>query len=96
MGTMEHSGAADAAQETTKRPLDDMTFREAMTELDGIVSTLEGNTLELEQSLEGYERGVELLRSLKARLVAAQQQIDVLMGELSGEQDDEVRDSTLS
>ena len=96
MGTVEQPGTSDAARKTTERPLEDMTFREAMTELDGIVSTLEGNTLELEQSLEGYERGVELLRSLKARLDAAQQQIDVLMGELSGEQDDEARDSTLS
>lgn len=37
-----------------------------------------------------------MLRSLKTRLAAAQQKVDVLMGELSGEQDDALRDSTLS
>ncbi len=79
-----------------QKPIDDMTFREAMAELDGIVATLEGNTLELEDSLKGYERGVALLASLQKRLADAEQKVSVLMGELSGEKDDEVRDTTLS
>ena len=37
-----------------------------MAELDGIVGTLESNTLELEDSLAKYERGVALLRALRA------------------------------
>ena len=79
-----------------QKPIDDMTFREAMAELDGIVATLEGNTLELEDSLKGYERGVALLASLQKRLADAEQKVSVLMGELSGEKDDEGRDTTLS
>ena len=36
----------------------EMSFREAMAELDKTVSVLESNTLELEDSLKAYERGV--------------------------------------
>lgn len=78
------------------RPVEELTFREAMQELEGIVGVLESNTLELEESLVSYERGVSLLRSLKQRLNAAEQQIDVLMGELVAAPEDEVRDVTLS
>lgn len=78
------------------KPIEEMTFREAMAELDGIVNVLEGNTLELEDSLTAYERGVALLADLQKRLGAAEQKVQVLMGELSGEQDDAVRDTTLS
>ena len=78
------------------KPLDEMTFREAMAELDGIVRMLESNTLDLEESLEKYERGVELLADLQKRLTQAEQKVAVLMGELSGEQDDATRDTTLS
>lgn len=73
-----------------------LSFREAMAELDSIVNALEGNTLELEESLVRYERGVALLASLQKRLSEAEQKVTVLMGELSGEKDDEIRDSTLS
>lgn len=77
-------------------PVETMTFRQAMAELDTIMSTLESNTLELEDSLRAYERGVELLRALKGRLNDAQQKVDVLMGELVEEPTDEARDTTLS
>lgn len=78
------------------KPVEDMTFREAMDELDGIVRLLESNTLELEDSLKAYERGVALIASLQNRLGEAEQKVEMLMGELSGEQDDSVRDTTLS
>ena len=77
-------------------PIDQLSFREAMDELEGIVGLLEGNTLELEQSLERYERGIALIASLQKRLNAAEQKVDVLMGELSGSLDDQLRDVTLS
>ena len=76
--------------------IDELTFRAAMSELDSIVSLLESNTLELEESLEKYERGGALVVSLKKRRSEAQQRVDVLMGELSGETADEVQDTTLS
>lgn len=78
------------------KPIDKMTFREASTELDAIIRQIESNTLELEDTLKAYERGVSLISSLQKRLSEAEQKVDVLMGELSGQQDDAVRDSTLS
>lgn len=78
------------------KPIEDLSFREAMAELEGIVSQLEGNTLELEESLKLYERGVALLAALQQRLAGAEQKVTQLMGELSGEKEDELRDSTLS
>lgn len=82
--------------EGTVTPIEEMTFRGAMSELEGIVQTLESGTLELEQSLEMYARGVALLASLQKRLKGAEQQIDVLMGELAQTVDDETQDTTLT
>ena len=78
-----------------KKPVEEMTFREGLVELDQIVRSLEGNQLELEQSIESYERGVALLGGLQKRLDEAQQKVNVLMGELEPESSDEV-DTKLS
>lgn len=78
------------------KPVEELSFREAMDELDAIVGVLESNSLELEDSLKGYERGVALLRALQSRLAEAQQKVDVLMGELEADSDDATRDATLS
>ncbi len=78
------------------RAIKDLTFREAMSELDTIVAALESNTLELEESLNRYERGVTLLASLQKRLDEAQQKVDVLMGQLEQASDDTATDMALS
>ena len=75
----------------------DMTFREAMDELNNTVTLLEGDTLELEESLEKYKYGVELLAHLKGELNNAQVQVEELMGKIEAEDmSDEKRDTTLS
>ena len=73
-----------------------LTFREAMNELNSIVEQLESNTLELEESLVKYERGIALLRYLRASLNNAQQKVEILMGELDMSASDEEIDSNLS
>ena len=93
---MENSNQAQESPQLTTISSDDMTFREAMSELNGIVEALESNTLELEESLVKYERGIALLRFLKESLNTAQQKVEVLMGELEMPEDDAVIDSTLS
>lgn len=65
--------------EQTYRPIDEMTFKEASIELEQIVRALESGDLELEDSLERYGRGVELLKSLRARLADAEQKVRVLL-----------------
>lgn len=76
------------------RPVDQMTYNEANAELEGIVKALESNQLELEESMVLYQRGVELLASLRARLADAEQKVSSLMGEIEIETDE--RDVTLS
>lgn len=61
------------------RAVEDMTFKEASIELEQIVRALESGDLELEESLERYGRGVELLRSLRERLSGAEQKVRVLL-----------------
>lgn len=75
--------------------LNSLSFREAMALLENIVAQLESNTLELEDSLLAYEKGVALLRNLRGRLDQAQQKVDVLMGELEQTDSDETIDTTL-
>ena len=79
-----------------RKPIEELTFREAMAELDGIVGVLESNSLELEDSLKSCERGVSLLAALQGRLAEAQQKVGVLMGELVADTDDGARDTNLS
>lgn len=64
-----------------------MTYREATAELEQVVRALESNQLELEESLELYKRGVELLASLRARLADAEQQVSALMGQIEVDTD---------
>ncbi len=73
----------------TTTPAGDLTFGAALGELEAIVSQLEGGQLELEDSLDRYERGVSLLRSLQAKLGEAQQKVTMLIGELEAESDAE-------
>ena len=61
------------------KKIEDMTFKEASVELEQIVRALESGELELEESLERYGRGVELLKSLRERLANAEQKVRVLL-----------------
>lgn len=61
-----------------QKKIEDLTFKEASTELEQIVRSLEAGDLELEESLARYSRGVELLKSLRERLAHAEQKVRVL------------------
>lgn len=83
------------SKEVTVTEVGNLSFKEGLEELAAIVRSLESNQIELEQSIESYERGVALLASLQKRLNEAQQKVTVLMGELEPENDDSI-DTTLS
>jgi exodeoxyribonuclease VII small subunit len=68
--------------EVSPDTVEGLAFGEALEELERIVADLEGGRLELEQSLDRYERGVTLLKALQRRLSDAQQRVTMLMGEL--------------
>lgn len=75
-----------ADTKTTYTPVEQLTFKQASLELEGIVRSLEAGDLELEESLDRYNRGVELLKSLRERLSTAEQKVQVLLGEIDDEE----------
>jgi exodeoxyribonuclease VII small subunit len=73
----------------SQAPPEETRFSDALAELESIVTALEGGQLDLEDSLQRYERGVALLRACQARLAEAEQRVRMLMGELEEDADDE-------
>lgn len=71
------------ALENNEKAIDELSFKEASVELEQVVRSLEGGELELEVALERYQRGVELLRSLRERLTNAEQRVQVLLDSTS-------------
>ena len=66
-----------------------LRFGDALGELEAIVRELESGDLELEDSLDRYQRGVELLQACRARLADAEQRVTALMGEIESEEADQ-------
>lgn len=69
--------------ENNEKAIDELSFKEASVELEQVVRSLESGELELEVALERYQRGVELLRSLRERLTNAEQRVQVLLDSTS-------------
>lgn len=67
-----------------QKSIEEMSYKEASQELERIVRSLESGELELEESLESYTRGVELLKSLRGRLATVEQKVGVLMKDVDG------------
>lgn len=53
-------------------------FETALAELETVVKTLEQGDLQLERSLELFERGIELARFCHTRLEQAERRIELL------------------
>jgi len=53
------------------------TYEEALSELERLVQAMEGGQLPLDQLLESYKRGAELLKFCRGRLEAVEQQVKV-------------------
>jgi exodeoxyribonuclease VII small subunit len=54
------------------------TYEQALAELDRLVQAMEAGQLPLDQLLDGYKRGAELLQLCRSRLEAVEQQVQVL------------------
>lgn len=66
------------------KQVSELSYKEASTELERIIRSLESGEMELEESLASYTRGVELLRSLRERLADAEQKVSVLLSDVDG------------
>jgi exodeoxyribonuclease VII small subunit len=61
-------------------PQNDLTFEQALAELDRIVRELEDGKVGLEESLARYEQGVALLKKCYGQLRRAELRIQELVG----------------
>ena len=55
-----------------------LSFEEALTELQSVVERLEAGNVTLEESLTLYERGMELIKLCNARLDAAERRVSAV------------------
>lgn len=64
----------------SESPANDLTFEQALAELERIVHDLEEGETGLEESLARYERGIGLLKRCYGQLQRAEQQILLVSG----------------
>ena len=62
--------------ESKQRPVEGLSFEEALAELEQIVAGLEGGTVPLEQSIAMYERGEALRAHCETLLKRAEARIE--------------------
>lgn len=57
------------------KPVADMSFEEAMAELEQVVGKLENSQVPLDQSIQLYERGAKLKAHCETQLKAAEEKV---------------------
>ena len=62
-----------------EKPVDKMSFEEALAELEGIVKQLEAGEVELEKSIAIYERGASLKAHCELRLKSAELKVEQIV-----------------
>ena len=66
----------------TLQPVDEMTFEDAIKELEGVVAKLERGDVALDASIALYERGAALRARCEKKLVEAEEKVaKITLGE---------------
>ena len=66
------------ARISASAPKEPASYEQALAELDRLVQQMEGSQLPLDQLLDGYRRGAELLAFCRSRLQSVEDQVKVL------------------
>ena len=66
------------------KPVKQMSFEEAMSELERVVSQLEKGEVPLEESITLYERGEALKAHCEAKLKAAEEKVATITTDAQG------------
>ncbi|HJR79066.1 MAG TPA: exodeoxyribonuclease VII small subunit [Anaerolineales bacterium] len=66
----------------TQKPIEEMTYEEALAELERIVSALEGEQNQLEESIKLFERGQALAERCSVLLEAAELKVKKVAGDV--------------
>ncbi|MBI3166223.1 MAG: exodeoxyribonuclease VII small subunit [Anaerolineales bacterium] len=72
-----------------QKPVEELTYEEALAELEGIVEALEGEQNPLDESLKLFERGQALILRCGGLLETAQLKVQKLAGETLVDFEDE-------
>ena len=59
----------------TERPVEDLTFEEALKELEDVVGKLERGDVALEDSIALYDRGAALKKRCETKLAEAEEKV---------------------
>ena len=70
------------AKTSTAKPVADLTFEQALDELDALVRRMEAGELSLDDAVAAYRRGAELARHCQGKLAVAEQEIRKLDGDM--------------
>ena len=65
--------------------MNEMTFEEALTQLEKAVEQLESGELPLEQALEVFETGVKMSRLCSSKLNEVEKKVELLLNVKDGE-----------
>jgi exodeoxyribonuclease VII small subunit len=71
--------AASLSAATPEPEVANMSFEDALAELERIVRGLEGGQQKLEDAITAYERGSTLRRHCEAKLAAAEQRVQAIV-----------------
>jgi exodeoxyribonuclease VII small subunit len=69
-------------ESTISTSVEDLTFEQALDQLDQLVRRMESGVLALDESIAAYRRGAELARFCQGRLADAERQIQMLDGDV--------------
>jgi len=61
-----------------EKPIEELTFEEALTTLEQVVEQIESNELSLDETLRLYERGAQLARRCDELLEGAELRVEEL------------------
>lgn len=62
----------------TDRPSDTPSYEDALAELERLVQRMEDGQMPLDQMLDSYKRGAELLELCRSRLARVEEQVKLL------------------
>ena len=72
---------AKTSAKKSEKPVEELSYEEALAELEGIVESLEDGQSQLDESMKLFERGQALVTHCGALLESAQLKVQNLAGE---------------
>ena len=69
----------------SERPVEELSFEEAIRELEQVVNRLERGEVALDESIALYERGARLRQRCEAKLREAEEKVEKITTDASGQ-----------